>query len=91
MDNPFHRIGTGKERSGKVEHFLVSSSYSESDLPALPEHVPSVISKLVLEMLSRNPSEVSEVTSLSQDLFSSLMQYLFCQQHFYIYFCHCWL
>lgn len=60
MDNPFHRIAkeTGASmKNGKGATFLLSSSYTESDLPALPDNVPPIISKLVQEMLARSPSK----------------------------------
>ncbi|KAJ1524531.1 hypothetical protein ONE63_011023 [Megalurothrips usitatus] len=57
MDNPFHRIGCNPGHTGKQVKFLLSSSYTEADLPSLPENVPPIISRLVSEMLSRNPSK----------------------------------
>ncbi|XP_034237683.1 serine/threonine-protein kinase PINK1, mitochondrial [Thrips palmi] len=60
MDNPFHRIGnqTGTTaKNGKGATFLLSSSYSECDLPPLPGDVPPIIVKLVQEMLARSPSK----------------------------------
>lgn len=56
VDNPFHRINHPGQNS-KAAKFLLSSSYSEADLPPLPDSVPHVVAKLVMEMLSRNPSK----------------------------------
>jgi len=56
LDNPFHRISSNPGPTGTGAKFLLSSTYTESELPALPETVPPIISKLVKEMLMRNPS-----------------------------------
>ncbi|XP_052131136.1 serine/threonine-protein kinase Pink1, mitochondrial [Frankliniella occidentalis] len=56
MDNPFHRISNNQGLSGTGTKFLLSATYTESELPPFPETVPSIISKLVMEMLMRNPS-----------------------------------
>ncbi|KAE8738217.1 hypothetical protein FOCC_FOCC016323 [Frankliniella occidentalis] len=58
MDNPFHRISNNQGLSGTGTKFLLSATYTESELPPFPETVPSIISKLVMEMLMRNPSRI---------------------------------
>lgn len=78
MDNPFHRIGTQtgtSVKNGKGAKFLLSSSYTESDLPSLPENVPPIIAKLVQEMLARSPSKVSSVLKFNK-IYVHKMDYL---------------
>ncbi|KOC64392.1 Serine/threonine-protein kinase PINK1, mitochondrial [Habropoda laboriosa] len=47
MNNPFH--------ADKENTSLKNYNYKEEDLPALPSHVPTVISALIKNLLSRSP------------------------------------
>ncbi|XP_003705092.1 PTEN-induced putative kinase 1 [Megachile rotundata] len=48
LKNPFHGADSKEETS------LKNHSYKEKDLPPLPNHVPTVISALIKNLLSRN-------------------------------------
>jgi len=54
MPNPFYN----KELN------INSSSYEENQLPALPSDVPQLIQRLVANILSKSPSNVSKLMHL---------------------------
>lgn len=51
MENPFYSSGAGT---------LNNVSYSEDDLPPLPEGVPVTVANLIHNLLVRNPSKVRD-------------------------------
>ena len=53
QENPFYSTTTG------VKPMINSATYTESDLPPLPDNVPAIISHLVHNLLSCSPSQVS--------------------------------
>jgi PTEN induced putative kinase 1 len=56
MENPFYCSGASTSPT------LSSISYSEEDLPPLPEGVPVTVANLVHNLLVRNPSKVKDLT-----------------------------
>jgi len=51
MENPFYSSGAST---------LKNKSYSEDDLPPLPEGVPITVANLIHNLLVRNPSKVRD-------------------------------
>lgn len=48
--NPFYRTITNNK--------LRNTTYSDEDLPKLSENIPEIISRLVYDLLAKNPSKV---------------------------------
>jgi hypothetical protein len=56
MENPFYSSGADTKPP------LNNASYSEEDLPPLPERVPVTVANLIHNLLERNPSKVRNIT-----------------------------
>lgn len=55
--NPFY-----KQIAKEQETVLRNTTYTENMLPELPAEVPSLISRLIKNMLVKNPAKVSSFT-----------------------------
>jgi hypothetical protein len=56
MENPFYSSGADSKPP------LNNVSYSEEDLPPLPDKVPVTVANLIHNLLVRNPSKVRNIT-----------------------------
>jgi hypothetical protein len=60
MENPFYSSGADTKPP------LNNVSYTDDDLPPLPETVPVTVANLIHNLLVRNPSKVRNITHVSR-------------------------